>query len=324
MVNMLTHEQLLDRLHSLEMEFQAYKHVVDPWREAKKRFYSLSNRTQDGIYNFNLSIKKYVYTNPAFIKMFGHPCKDIVTTDSAMERIHPEDRKKFQEKLDASIAGQKEGGEAEYRCIASDGGIRWMHDRWIILRNEQGAPSVIEGIVRDITDMKDTLSLKNYLESLLNSCMDAIIVTDDKGRINFANRGAEELFNRPMSDIVGRFVADIIKNDLEGIKDLYQFLLKEAPVSNYEFDARLSDGSIVPLLISSAFLKDEQGHTTGIVSYMRDISVRKKAEEHIRILSSSSFDLRSSNGAASRETCTTIWHRIYIPSTSRSPLCSTA
>ena len=269
----------------MENAFQSYKQMAEPWREARKRFYSLSNRTQDGIYNFNLSIHKYVYTNPSFIKMFGHPCKDIVTTDSAFERIHPEDRHKLQKKSEASILGQKEGDEAEYRCISSDGTIRWLHDRWIVLRNELGVPTAIEGIVRDVTDMKDIISIKDYLESLLNSCMDAIIVTNEKGGIGFANKGAEELFGLERSDIIGRFIGEIIQNDMDGLQNIYEFLMKNAPTSNYECEAKLLNGTTVPLLISSAFLRDEKGERIGIVSYMRDISVRKEAEEHIRMLS---------------------------------------
>ena len=280
-----TYQELEDKLRSMENAFQSYKHTAEPWREARKRFYSLSNRTQDGIYNFNLSIHKYVYTNPSFIKMFGHPCKDIVTTDSAFERIHPEDRHKLQKKIEASMLGQKEGDEAEYRCISSEGGIRWLHDRWIVLRNELGVPTAIEGIVRDVTDMKDIISIKDYLESLLNSCMDAIVVTNEKGGITFANKGAEDLFHLERSDIIGRFIGDIIRNNVEDLQNIYEFLVKQAPVSNYECEAKLLNGATVPLLISSSFLRDGKGKRTGIISYMRDISVRKEAEEHIRMLS---------------------------------------
>jgi len=280
-----TYQELEARLRSMANAFQSYKQMAEPWREARKRFYSLSNRTQDGIYNFNLSIHKYVYTNPSFIKMFGHPCKDIVTTDSALERIHPEDRHKLQRKIEASILGQKEGDEAEYRCISSDGSIRWLHDRWIVLRNEHDVPTAIEGIVRDVTDMKDIISIRDYLESLLNSCMDAIIVTNEKGGVTFANKGAEDLFHLDRSDIIGSFIGDIIRNNAEGLGNIYEFLMKQAPVSNYECEAKLLNGDKVPLLISSAFLRDGKGKRMGIISYMRDISVRKQAEEHIRMLS---------------------------------------
>ncbi|MGA2400080.1 MAG: PAS domain S-box protein [Syntrophobacteraceae bacterium] len=161
----------------LENEYKAYRERSEALRETKKRFYSLSNRTQDGIYTFSLSINKYVYTNPSFIKMFGYPCKDIVTTDSVMGKILPVDCSKLKQRIEDSLSGRKDGGEIEYRCIGHDGGIRWMHDRWVVLRDDGGIPTAIEGIVRDITDMKDIISLKDYLESILESCMDAIVVT---------------------------------------------------------------------------------------------------------------------------------------------------
>lgn len=281
----ISYQELQDKFRFLEHEFQVYKRKNEAWKDAKKRFYNLSNRTQDGIYNFNLSIKKYVYTNPSFIKMFGHPCKDIVTTESAMERILPSDRQKLKKRIDASLLNQKEGDEIEYRCITHDGSIRWMHDRWVVLRDDNGVPIAIEGIVRDITEMKNIISIKDYLESLLESCMDAIIVTNEKGLITLVNKGAETLFNIKRNDLVGSFIGDIIGNEFSDGCNMYELIFKHAPASNYEFEAQLLDGSVIPLLISSAFLRDEKNQIIGTINYMRDISIRKQAEKQIRMLS---------------------------------------
>ncbi len=281
----MSYQVLQEKHRALENEFQDYKKINEAWKETKKRFYSLSNRTQDGIYNFNLFIKKYVYTNPSFIKMFGHPCKDIATTDSVMERILPADREKLKKRIEASLLNHSEGDEMEYRCLANDGSIRWMHDRWLVLRDSNGTATAIEGIVRDITEMKNIISIKDYLESLLESCMDAIIVTNEKGIITLANEGAEALFHIKRNDLVGSFIGDIIVNGLIEERNMFELIIEHAPTSNYELEAQLMDGSAVPLLISSAFLTDEKNQIIGTISYMRDISIRKQTEERIRMLS---------------------------------------
>jgi len=217
--------------------------------------------------------------------MFGHPCKDIVTTESVMEKILPADRFKLKQRIEASLVEQKESDKLEYRCITHDGSIRWMHDRWVVLRDDNGYPTAIEGIVRDITEMKNITSLKDYLESILESCMDAIIVTNEKGLITLANRGAETLFQIKRKDLIGKFIGDIIKNESNKEFSMYELILKHSPTSNYEHEAHLPDGSTILLLISSSFLKDEKNQMIGTISYIRDISVRKHAEEQIRMLS---------------------------------------
>jgi PAS domain S-box-containing protein len=275
-------QELLRRYRSLENEFRIYKAQNELLKEAKKRFYSLSNRTHDGIYNFNLSIKKYAYTNPAFIKMFGHPCKDIATTDSVMERILPADRENLKRRIEASLHDASEGDETEYRCIAQDGGVRWMHDRWVVLRDENGVPTAIEGIVRDITEMKTIISIKEYLGNLLESCIDAIVVTDDRGLITLVNKGAESLFQIKREDLLDRFIGNVLKG--EDI-NVYELILATAPTTNVELEVRLENGAVIPLLISSAFLEDKNNRMVGTISYMRDISTRKQAEERIRMLS---------------------------------------
>lgn len=254
-------------------------------KESRKRFYALSNRTQDGIYSFNLSIKKYVYTNPAFIRIFGHPCKDIATTDSVMERIVQADRRKLAARIEASIAEGKDGGEMEYRCTDVDGNMHWMHDRWVVLRDDHGSPLALEGIVRDVTEMKNIASVKDYLERVLESCMDAILVTDQSGLVTLANKGAEALLRADGENLVGRFIGDVIRARSGEDRDMYRLILDRAPTNNFEIGADLLDGSTVPLLISSALLPDAKGRMTGTISYIRDISVRKQAEERIRTLS---------------------------------------
>ncbi|MBE0616592.1 MAG: PAS domain S-box protein [Proteobacteria bacterium] len=254
-------------------------------QDSRKRFYALSNRTQDGIYSFNLAIRKYVYTNPAFIRMFGHPCKDIATTDSVTERVLEADRHKLQSRVEASLQDGKEGDEMEYRCVDNGGSVRWMHDRWVVLRDSGGVPLALEGIVRDITEMKDIIRWKDYLESVLESCMDAIVVTDPEGVIVLANRAATVLFRRPTAGLVGTNVGDVLAGVAGDPRGMFQLLLDESPTTSLELEARFPDGSAVPLLISSARLAVPESRVAGVISYMRDISVRKNAEERIRTLS---------------------------------------
>ena len=272
------YNDLQNKLASLERDHQLYKEKNEALKETKQRFYSLSNRTQDGIYTLNLSINKYVYTNPSFIKMFGHPCKDIVTTESVMEKILPEDRLKLKKRIETSLSDQKESDEIEYRCIAHDGRIRWMHDRWVVLRDDNGHSTAIEGIVRDVTEMKDIIGI-------LESCMDAIIVTNEKGVITLANRGAEPLFQVKREELVGSFIGDIVKDHSGEDTDMYEIILALAPTSNYEMEARIPNGSVIPLLFSSAFSIDAKNQVMGTISYIRDISTRKHAEKRIRMLS---------------------------------------
>ena len=157
-----------------------------------------------------------------------------------------------------------DGDVIEYRCLADDEQVRWMQDRWVVLRDDQGVPTAIEGIVRDVTEMKNIIGLKDYLESILESCMDAIIVTNEVG--------AEKLLSTDRTDLVGDFPGNILKNDTDAGINLYEIILAHAPMSNYEVQARIPGGSLVPLLISSTFLNDANDQTMGTISYIRDIS----------------------------------------------------
>ena len=44
--------------------------------------------------------------------------------------------------------------DEEFRQITKDGRTRWMHDRAVLVRDEQGAPMFWHGVSIDVTDRK--------------------------------------------------------------------------------------------------------------------------------------------------------------------------
>ena len=44
-----------------------------------------------------------------------------------------------------SLKADQTGGDMEYRILLADGSLRWMNDRWAVVRNEQGQAMAISG-----------------------------------------------------------------------------------------------------------------------------------------------------------------------------------
>lgn len=125
-------------------------------------------------------------------------CSDLTDTPQEwLDRIHPDDRSKFQQGLRAHLSHHHKQFKCEYRMQHANGEYRWMLTRGMALWDEDNVAYRIAGSQTDITDRK---SLENALyqekelaQITLQSIGDAVITTDSQGRIKDFNPVAERL-----------------------------------------------------------------------------------------------------------------------------------
>ncbi|MFQ5875454.1 MAG: PAS domain S-box protein, partial [Dehalococcoidia bacterium] len=158
-----------------------------------------------------------------------------------------------------------------------------------------GEGTFFSGIVRDITERKrdeEELKLANeeirktkrYLRSLIESATAAIIATDQAGKVVLFNQGAEALSGYRREEVLGRRVP-VLYERAEDAKEVMRRMREgSGKISAYETNLRAKDGTVIPVLISSSLLYDEEGREAGTVGFSKDLRGRKQAEEALRAL----------------------------------------
>jgi PAS domain S-box-containing protein len=93
-----------------------------------------------------------VYVSPQVEGILGLPAEDYLRSpDLWLEHVHPEDR----ERARSEYALGRERGEpfnSDYRMVRPDGRIAWIHEMAVVLRDEQGRPQFVQGIMFDVTE----------------------------------------------------------------------------------------------------------------------------------------------------------------------------
>jgi PAS domain S-box-containing protein len=186
-------------LESKPVNYKAGK--KQPAQKVSEDFKRLADRTQDAIYHYDLITRKYIFVNKTALELYGlkDEAENGLTTKSVLLHIHPEDREKVRKTAVDSFAPGCKGGESEYRFMHSDGSLRWMHDRWIVIRDNSGKALAIEGIVRDDTERKRAeealkSSEANY-RSIFNAANDAVFIHDiHTGQILDVNQRMCEMY----------------------------------------------------------------------------------------------------------------------------------
>lgn len=131
---------------------------------------------------------------------------------------------------------------------------------------------------RMVNDLKQTTVSKNYVDNIIRSMVDSLVVVGPDGKIRATNKAALDLSGYEESELVGQSI-----EMLSGGEDLLtamalKKLLKEGSFRDYESSFRTKAGEKVPILLSGSMLRDNEGKSEGIVVLAKDLTERKKME----------------------------------------------
>jgi diguanylate cyclase (GGDEF)-like protein/PAS domain S-box-containing protein len=95
-----------------------------------------------------------IYVSPN-ITRYGHDPETLINApDWGRLLIHPDDLEKARKAMARVFEKDATGSAIECRLLAGEGMVRWVENRYIPIRNRDGALIEIEGIVIDITERK--------------------------------------------------------------------------------------------------------------------------------------------------------------------------
>lgn len=95
------------------------------------------------------------YISPQIESILGFAPTDYATDPNLWQkRLHPDDHSRVTASVTKSHASDSPF-VCEYRMVAKDGHIVWIHDQAIFLRDASGKPIVLQGVMCDISDRKN-------------------------------------------------------------------------------------------------------------------------------------------------------------------------
>lgn len=125
---------------------------VQALRESEARFRQRVEHTNDVVWIMDTRPLRLVYVSPAFERLWGLPAERVLGDPQLASRhLHPEDLPKVQRTLADLLAGAVAEFCVEYRIVRPDGGVRWLQDSGVAIRNERGEVIQLSGVAREIT-----------------------------------------------------------------------------------------------------------------------------------------------------------------------------
>jgi len=141
-------------------------------------------------------------------------------------------------------------------------------------------------------DLSKTLVSKDYVNDIISSMADSLIVTDAEGKIKTVNSAALALLGYKDEEIIGQSVDMLFRKEKEKGQTeaetaffkskILKDLLKNGVVSNFEMGCLTKNEKKIPVIFSGSVIKNRKGEIVNIVCVVKDITELKQAEERIK------------------------------------------
>lgn len=132
-------------------------------------------------------------------------------------------------------------------------------------------------------ELQRTTVSKDYVENIIQSMFDALIVTSKDLTMQTVNKAICDMLGYRSEELLGRPVKMLFSNNASDIGcKCHERLGKECLTINIEKACYAKDGREIPVLLSISTMCDGKGNILGIVFVAKDITERKRAEEKIK------------------------------------------
>ena len=249
-------------------------------RISNDNYSSLVNTIEGIVWEADAKSTQFSFVSMQAEQILGYPAKQWVTEkDFWPNHLHKADRE-WAMNYCAKYTKEKKSHDFEYRMIAADGRIVWLHDIvTVIVENDE--PVKLRGILIDITEKKlMEKGLEDYKFALNQSSI--VDVSDSSGTIHYANENFCRISGYSLKELIGQDHR-ILKSGYHS-KEHYKSLwdtVTAGKVWRAEVKNKAKDGSfywvdstIIPFL-------GDNGKPFQFITIRTDITKKKEAETQI-------------------------------------------
>ena len=243
------------------------------------------------VWETKFGTETFSFISPKAVDLLGFPKKDWLKEGFWQSRIYGEDRERVIS-YERQKAPDAENYQLEYRLVHKNGDIIWVQDVVEVVK-EDGKPSLLRGLMLDITDKKNARLKLRESESryrqMINEAPYSITIYNRDGLLIAANSKSEDYWMINLDEYIGSF--NIFSNKIFTKKSHKEVIEKafngeigeietEIPLEHAN-ESRTYRIKYYPLFDSSGELDNVVYFTEDITKY-QEVDKKIKREESLK------------------------------------------
>lgn len=239
-------------------------HLIQEVREMNEIIMDSQSIGNFGSWTWDLATNEIIWTDEVY-NIFGED-KETFTPDfnTFLEYLTQEDIDNVNEQVDSIFNDNKKYYQVKYDIHLKDGTIKHVQETGKIYTDEYGNKKKMVGTVFDITNSvkneKELAKINSFLENIINTIKEEIIVFDEYMNIILSNQISQSNFDETSAKYQKRLeICNKIFVENEELQDKY--IIKEETDSGFKY-------------VSLTYQKilNEKGKVTSVVEISHDIT----------------------------------------------------
>jgi len=212
--------------------------------------------------------------NPAAEKMYGYSSEEIIGKPIAL--LVPDDRSDEPEAIRSRIRAGEAFKHLETVRIRKDGTTFSVSITVSPIRGEDGAIIGASVISRDITEQKAALEASRTMAAIVQFSGEGIIGTTLDGIITSWNPAAERIYGYASEEIIGKPGRIITpENRTNEARAVVEKIRAGQYVEHLETTCVRKDGTVFPVSLSVAPIRDADGAIVGLSAIAQDVTEQR-------------------------------------------------
>lgn len=192
---------------------RAMRHVAEKLAESEERYRTVAEFTFDWEYWLGPD-GSFVFLSPACERITGHTCQEFMDAPTLFaDLVHPDHKEEFLKRT-ASFDALCKPASFDFRIIDRQGQEHWVAHSSLPVFSKKGVFLGTRGSVRNIDHRKrleeELRSSRAIYESMVQNARCLVLRLDREGVVTFANRYAEEHFERFGQAMTGLPVTELL------------------------------------------------------------------------------------------------------------------
>ena len=130
---------------------------------------------------------------------------------------------------------------------------------------------------------REIIREKERSDAIINSIADGVVTLSKDLAVTSFNRSAERITGYGAEEVLGRPCHTVFRSrGCENACPVRELMHSDKPMVEVEMDIASKDGSLLPVSVSAALLRDENGNVVGAVESFRDLSRVKTLTEELK------------------------------------------